>query len=292
MSRKKKKSSLSTLLLVLMLLAGLAVMLYPAFSDWWNSKVQSRAVASYEQAVAALDDSAYERMFEAAHRYNEQLARVSAPIANPEAVSGYDVIMDITGTGIMGYVTIPAVQIELPVYHGTEADVLNVAVGHIQGTSIPVGGESTHAVFSAHRGLPSARLFTDIDKLVVGDIFTVTVLKEIFTYEVEEIQVVLPHEIEALAIVPNADKITLMTCTPYGINTHRLLVRAHRVETEYARTVLIPADCVKLDSMLVIAVICVPLLIVLIVFWSRSSRGRDSAFPPAHLHSILSESHV
>lgn len=289
MRTKKKKFSISTLILVILLLIGLSVMLYPTFSDWWNSHTQSRAVANYDNIVAQLDETDYGKYLDEAHDYNAQLAKVHAPLSNPDAVPRYNDILNISGSGIMGYITIQVIQVELPIYHGTGVDVLNVATGHLQGSSLPVGGESTHAVISAHRGLPSARLFTDLDEVVVGDIFTITVLNEIFTYEVEEILIVLPHEVDKLAIQPGADKVTLMTCTPYGINTHRLLVRAHRIDTEYARTVLVSADCVQVDPMLVVPVISLPLLIGLIAFWIISSKRRARKLPLGNPLAVLSE---
>ena len=205
-------------------MVGLGIMLYPTVSDWWNSHTQSRAVASYDKVVAELDDGKAEELLAEAHDYNNKLAEVYAPLSNPDEVPNYDKILDITGTGIMGYITIPVIQVELPIYHGTSEGVLNIAAGHLKGSSFPVGGDSTHAVISAHRGLPSARLFTDLDQLVTGDVFTITVLDQIFTYEVEEILIVLPEEVDKLAITPQKDYVTLMTCTPYGINTHRLLI--------------------------------------------------------------------
>lgn len=261
-------------------------MLYPTISDWWNSHTQTRAVADYNHAVADLDDGKAEEMLTRAREYNAALARLSSPIAHPEAVAGYDEILDVTGTGIMGYITVPSVQIELPVYHGTSEGVLNIAAGHLKGTSLPVGGPGTHAVISAHRGLPSARLFTDIDKLVVGDVFTLTVLGEIYTYEVEKILIILPDEVDKVAIVPAQDKVTLMTCTPYGINTHRLLVRAHRIDTVYARSVQVSADAVQLDPVLVVPVISAPLVIGLIVFWMRSGKRGKRKFSPDDVSSV------
>ena len=176
----------------------------------------------------------------------------------------------------MGYISIPKIQVELPIYHGTSAEVLNVAVGHLQGSSFPVGGENTHAVISAHRGLPSAKLFSDLDQLVEGDTFTVTILDEVLTYEVEKIFIVKPDELDKLAIIPGGDYVTLMTCTPYGVNSHRLLVRAHRVDTVYPHNVKVAADAVQLDSMSVVPFIAAPLFVGLLVFWIVSSRRQKT----------------
>lgn len=271
---KANKGSISTVILVVMLLVGLSVMLYPSFSDWWNSRVQTRAIASYSEMVDKIDDRTYEDMIARAVAYNEALARVSAPFVQYDTVPGYDQILDITGTGILGFITIPQIKINLPIYHGTSAEVLNVAAGHLQGSSLPVGGENTHAVISAHRGLPSARLFTDIDQLREGDTFTITVLDEVLTYEVEQILIVRPEEIDKLAVIPGGDYVTLMTCTPYGINTHRLLLRSHRIDTVYQRDVRVIADAVQVDPLLVVPVISAPLLALLLCYWTFGGRRK------------------
>lgn len=265
---KSKKSMISTIVLIAVLLVGLSVMLYPIVSNWWNSWHQSQAISAYQKRVTEIDESEYERIISRAHDYNEQLAKVSAPLKNYDEVPDYDKILDITGTGIMGYITIPQIRVQLPIYHGTSASVLNIAVGHMQGSSLPVGGETTHAVISAHRGLPSAKLFSDLDRLVEGDTFTITVLNETLTYEVDQILIVKPDETESLAIVPGMDYVTLTTCTPYGINSHRLLVRGHRVENpEEEQAHKVTADAVQLDSMQVVPFIAAPLLLIMLAFW-------------------------
>lgn len=270
-----KKNTISTVILVLMLLVGLSVMLYPTVSDWWNSKVQTRAIASYSEAVDQIDDHTYEEMLEQARAYNAALAATMTPLSDYESVSGYEDTLDISGTGILGYISIPQIKVELPIYHGTSAEVLNIAAGHMQGSSLPVGGENTHAVISAHRGLPSARLFTDIDQLREGDTFTITVLDEVLTYEVEQILIVRPEEIDKLAVIPGGDYVTLMTCTPYGINTHRLLLRSHRIDTVYQRDVRITADAVQVDPLLVVPAISAPLLVILLCYWLIGGRKKS-----------------
>ncbi|MCD8221683.1 MAG: class C sortase [Clostridiales bacterium] len=235
--KKKRKAGgiLATLLLVVVFLVGVGVLLYPTFSDWWNARVQSRAVATYDALADALDEKDYTEYFEAARAYNNRLYDVGTAqaLASPELVDeGYWDLLDIAGTGIMGYVTIDKIDVQLPIYHGTDAAVLQVGAGHMEGTSLPIGGESTHSVISAHTGLPSALLFTHLDRLTEGDIFTVTILKEVFTYQVDQIVVVLPTEIENLYIEDECDYCTLMTCTPYGVNSHRLLVRGSRIYPE------------------------------------------------------------
>ncbi|WP_294489637.1 class C sortase [uncultured Ruminococcus sp.] len=269
----RKKNTITNVLLVFMLLVGLSVMLYPTVSDWWNKNMTSRAISVYKEAVTNTDDDAIFEMLAKADEYNRQLAVLRAPFTEYEKIGGYDEILDLTGTGIMGYITVPAMNVELPIYHGTSEGVLNIASGHLKGSSFPVGGADTHAVVSAHRGLPSARLFTDLDKLVVGDYFTISVLDQVYTYEVEEINIVLPTQVEPLHIQPDRDLVTLMTCTPYGINTHRLLVRAHRIATMYeAQSVRVPADCIQVDPLLVVPAIALPLMVILLVFWFRGGK--------------------
>lgn len=264
---KKKSGVLSTIIFTIIFIVGLGVMLYPIISDWWNSKVQSRAVASYDKVVAEMDESEYEALLAPAYDYNAKIAGLKAPLIDYKTISGYESILNVSGTGIMGYITIPVIKIEIPIYHGTSDEVLNIAAGHLQGTAFPVGGPSTHAVISAHRGLPTSKLFTDLDQLVVGDTFTITVLNDVYTYEVEDILIVEPHEVEKLAVIPDGDYVTLMTCTPYGVNTHRLLLRSRRIETVYQSTVRVVSDAVQVDPLLVVPLIATPLFICLIIFW-------------------------
>jgi sortase A len=264
---RKNKSIISTIVLLVILLVGLSVMLYPSFSDWWNNGRQAKAIANYQKKVTELSDDETQEILQKAHDYNAQLANTVAPLSNYDTVEGYDDILDITGTGIMGYISIPKIDVNLPIYHGTSASVLNIAVGHMQGTSLPVGGSSTHAVISAHRGLPSAKLFSDLDELVEGDEFTITVLKEVLTYRVEEIFIVEPTDVSQLNIIDGEDYVTLMTCTPYGVNSHRLLVRAKRTDTIVENEINITADAVQLDTLSVVPYIAAPLLFILLAFW-------------------------
>ena len=258
------KKHLSTILLVLVFLVGLSVVLYPTVSDWVNRRNASRALVSYDETVNALSDADYEAYFAAADDYNRRLAATENAFYKPELVSGYEQTLDLSGTGIMGYITIQKIGVELPIYHGTGEGVLQVAAGHLQGSSLPVGGAGTHAVISAHRGLPSAKLFTNLDELEVGDTFTVTVLDRVLTYEVDRISIVLPNETDLLQPTPGKDYLTLMTCTPYGINTHRLLVRGHRVETvENQKHIRVTADAVRVQPAVVVPLLAVPLLVLL-----------------------------
>lgn len=254
-----------TIVLIAAFLGGLSLLLYPTVSDWWNSRHQSRAVSTYMEAVAQIDDNRYDQIWNEALAYNAELARKEMNFKlNDEQLEEYNSLLNITGNGIMGYVDIPAINVTLPVYHGTEESVLQIAIGHIAGTSLPVGGESTHCVISGHRGLPSAKLFTDIDKLVVGDLFTLNVLDEVLTYEVDQIRIVFPYELDDLRIEAGKDYCTMVTCTPYGINTHRLLVRGHRIETKAdAREVRVAADALQVDEKMVALFIAAPLLFLL-----------------------------
>lgn len=230
------KKYLSTIFVVAIFVVGVGLLAYPSFSNWWNERHQSIAIATYQDAVDATDASQNEAMLAAAETYNEALrtdrSDGSLLLGNltDTQIAEYNTLLDITGTGVMGYIRIPKIGVELPIYHGTDEAVLQIAVGHIEGTSLPVGGVGTHAVLSGHRGLPSAKLFTDIDSLGIGDVFMITCLNRKITYEVDQILTVLPEETEALAIDPEMDYCTLVTCTPYGINSHRLLVRGHRIE--------------------------------------------------------------
>lgn len=260
------KKNRSTIILILIFLVGLSVMLYPTVSDYINQKNQSRAVASYSEEVENLSDVDYQAYFDAADDYNRRLAETPDAFYRPEEVSGYTDTLDVSGTGIMGYITISKIGVELPVYHGTSDGVLQVAAGHLEGSSLPVGGAGTHAVISAHRGLPSAKLFTNLDELEVGDTFTITVLDRVLTYEVDQISIVLPTETDLLQPVEGKDYVTLMTCTPYGINTHRLLVRGKRIENaENQKHIRVTADALRIEPIIVAPALAVPMLLVVLV---------------------------
>ena len=260
------KKNRSNIILILIFLVGLSVMLYPTVSDYVNQKNQSRAVASYSEEVENLSDVDYQAYFDAADDYNRRLAETPDAFYRPEEVSGYTDTLDVSGTGIMGYITISKIGVELPVYHGTSDGVLQVAAGHLEGSSLPVGGAGTHAVISAHRGLPSAKLFTNLDELEVGDTFTITVLDRVLTYEVDQISIVLPTETDLLQPVEGKDYVTLMTCTPYGINTHRLLVRGKRIENaENQKHIRVTADALRIEPIIVAPALAVPMLLMMLV---------------------------
>ena len=260
------KKNKSTIILILVFFVGLSVMLYPTISDYVNQLHQTRAVANYAADVDKLSDADYTAYFEAADAFNAQIAADPDALYFPDRFPSYESTLDVTGTGIMGYITIEKIGVELPIYHGTSDSVLQIAAGHLEGTSLPVGGGSTHAVISAHRGLPSAKLFTNLDKLREGDIFLLRILDEVLTYEVDQILIVEPQEVEALQIVEGQDYCTLVTCTPYGINTHRLLVRGHRIDNvEEAKTVRVTADAVQIEPLLVAPIVAIPILLLLLI---------------------------
>ena len=261
-----KKNLWTTLLLIAILLAGLSLLLYPSVSDYWNSLHQTRAIVNYDEALETLPPEDYTSLFAAVDAYHKQLRTVSFPLMNYDQVDGYEDLLDISGSGMMGYLHIPAIDLKLPVYHGTDNAVLSNAVGHLEGTSLPIGGAGTHSVLSSHRGLPRAKLFTDLDQLEVGDTFTLTVLDRELTYQVDQILIVEPTDVAALSVVDGMDYCTLMTCTPYGINTHRLLVRGQRIETIEEETVTyVPADAVAIDPRIVAPMIAAPVLVLIFV---------------------------
>lgn len=229
--KKKWMSRLMTLLIVVVFVTGLSFLLYPTVSNLWNQAHQSRAIATYTEQVEKLDDSSNKEMLKAARKYNKELLKKADHWKlSKKDKKKYESLLDVSGTGIMGYIEIPKIDCSLPVYHGTDEGALQIAIGHLEGSSLPVGGKSSHCVLSGHRGLPSARLFTDLDQMEEGDTFILNILGHKLAYEVDQIKVVLPEEMSDLEIQEGKDLCTLVTCTPYGINTHRLLVRGHRVK--------------------------------------------------------------
>lgn len=274
---KRTRDRLITFALVLMLCVGAGLLLYPSISDWWNSSRQTKAVASYGELVAQVDSETVERVRADAVAYNQHLAEIDYPwVLDDERKADYEQQLAMDATGIMGYVDIPKIRCTLPVYHGTEESVLQTSVGHLEGSSLPIGGPSTHCVISGHRGLPSAKLFTDLDKLVEGDLFMLRVLDETLTYEVDQIRIVEPDEIDDLEIIEGGDYCTLVTCTPYGINSHRLLVRGHRVDNVDDLAARIVADAILVDSDIVAICLAGPVLAVLFVAaMVRGGRKRE-----------------
>ena len=262
---KKKQSKVVNIILVLVMVIGLSIILYPAFSNWWNEKHTTKAIATYIEEVEKIDDSGKQEMIDEAVQYNTKLSSLDFTLTDEEYAE-YESILDVSGTGIMGYIQIPVINVNLPIYHGVEESILSIATGHIAGSAFPVGGTGTHAVLSGHRGLPSAKLFSDLDLLKEGDIFTISVLDEVLTYQVDQIHIVLPEEISDLAINPNEDYVTLITCTPYGVNTHRILVRGRRVENiKDMSLVVVNSEAVRISPTIVILAIAVPIIVIAMI---------------------------
>lgn len=275
--RRRGGPSISTVIAVIVVIIGAGLIAYPTFSDWWNSYHQSRAIANYVQAVEELDPEVAEAMINRAVEYNEALLSKADRYNMTDADKAeYESILDLTGSGVIGYIQINAIGVNLPVYHGVSESVLQVAIGHIEGTSLPVGGPSTHAAVSGHRGLPSARLFTDLDKLVEGDTFTMTVLDRTITYEIDQIRIVEPSDLSDLNIERDKDYMTLITCTPYGVNTHRMLVRGHRIENITGMAV-IPPEAVQIPNYIAVPAVGLPMLFIYLIGALIYYRGKGDA---------------
>ena len=260
------KNRKSTFILLLFFFLGLSVMLYPTLADYWNSKTQSEAIVDYQTMLDRLPQEDYASAFAQAEAYNRELAALTNPLTQYDRVEGYRDTLDVNGNGMMGFLSIDKIGQELPIYHGTANSVLSVAVGHVEGTSLPVGGESTHTVVSAHRGLPTAELFTYLDRLEQGDTFRLTVLDRVLTYEVDQIRIVEPDNGEYIGIEKGEDYCTLLTCTPYGINTQRLLVRGRRIETVERTVVRVENQAYRVDALIVMPIVALPMLAVLMLW--------------------------
>lgn len=247
-------------------LVGISILLYPAISNFWNSKTQTKAIYNYESVLEDLNDEDYEYIFREANAYNEKLSKVRDPLINYDFIDGYFKALNISNDGMIGYIKIERIDVELPIYHGTSDSVLSNGVGHLQGSSLPIGGTSTHSILSAHRGLPSSKLFTDLDRVEIGDTFEIIVLNQIFTYQVDQIKIVEPTGIGDLYTVDGQDYCTLFTCTPYGINTHRLLVRGVRIETIKEKPhIYIANEAFRIDPLIVTPAVAAPMLFVLLI---------------------------
>lgn len=269
-----KKIKISTIVLILIFLVGLSLLLYPTVSDYWNSLHQSQAIVEYSRRVEEMDGELYEKLWNEAIEYNRVLADRSDRFEMTRADrQEYESLLNVSGNGIMGYIDVPAINCSLPIYHGTNEAVLQTSIGHLEGSSLPTGGAGTHCVVSGHRGLPSARLFTDLDKLTEGDIFILKVLDQTLTYEVDQILTVDPYDLSALAIDPQQDYCTLVTCTPYGINTHRLLVRGHRVENRTQTQDITEArDISQVNPVLILSLAAGVIIILIIILLVRARR--------------------
>ena len=274
----KKKKNLTTIFLVLILIVGLSLLLYPTVSDYWNSFHSTKAIGSYSKDVSKLDNKEYDDMLKKAIEYNQYMFKnFSGFFLDEEHQKEYEELLDVSGTGIMGYVEIPSIRCTLPIYHGTDETILQTAIGHLEWTSLPVGGENTHSVISGHRGLPSAKLFTNLDRLVEDDIFVLKILDETLVYQVDKILIVEPEDTSALKIEEGKDLCTLVTCTPYGVNSHRLLVRGHRIDaTSDLRGVTLTSDAVQIDPNIVAPIVALPILMFLLLrlFIPKGIRNR------------------
>lgn len=274
------RSRFSSIILVIMFIIGLCLVLYPSIADYWNHRVQSRAIVDYEAALKNMSKEDYSTYFAAADEYNARLRAIKFPFMYFDQIEGYNDILNVSGTGIIGYLDIEKIGVQLPIYHGTSKSVLNSAAGHLEGSSLPCGGESTHSAISAHRGLPSAKLFTDLDKLEIGDTFVITVLDRVLTYEVDQVLRVLPNEVDSLYVTPGEDHCTLVTCTPYGINTHRLLVRGTRIETVTEKPpIYVSNEAYRIDPIIVTPAVALPMLVVLLIVLLIKYRDKPDGPP-------------
>ena len=258
------KKHKTTIIMVLFFFIGLIVLLYPSISSYYNEKKQSKAITDYEEILSKYNNQDYYKIFDAADNYNKQLVNLKNPLNTYDSLKGYENLLNINNDSMMGYISIDKIKVELPIYHGTSEEILSKAVGHIEGTSLPVGGINTHSVLSAHRGLPSSKLFTDLDKLEIGDTFTITILNELLTYQIDQIKIVSPNEIKDLEIEENKDYVTLITCTPYGINTHRLLVRGTRIENAKEK-LYITTEAFKISNLIVTPLVALPIIFTLLL---------------------------
>lgn len=266
------KNNLFTVIMVTGLVIGVGLLLYPSVANYWNSFHQTRAIMSYQETVSQMDASAYKRILDDARQYNKELAKTGLIWDMTDAQrKEYNSKLKIEGTDVMAYISMPKFHIKVPIYHGTEESVLQIAIGHLEGSSLPVGGKSTHCLISGHRGLPSARLFTDLDKVKEGDTWTITTLNETLTYECDQIRIVEPDDLSNLQIIEGEDLCTLITCTPYGVNTHRLLIRGHRIPNVDGVADL-TADAIQIEPIYVAPILAVPALIILLVVMLLSAR--------------------
>jgi len=258
--RKRK----TTIIMIIFFFIGLLTLFYPSLSNYYNEKKQSRMISNYENIINSNNFIDFEKEKESAINYNIALSKIKEPLLNYDRLNNYYDLLNINKDGMMGYITIEKIKVELPIYHGTSNEVLNSSVGHIEGSSLPVGGLTTHSVLSAHRGLPSAKLFTNLDRLEIGDIFKITILDEVLTYQVDKIVIVKPNNRDNIKIEENKDYITLLTCTPYGINTHRLLVRGVRIENTKKKS-YITTEGFKINNLIVVPILSTPIILLLLI---------------------------
>lgn len=273
------KKHFVTLIIVLVFVAGLGLLIYPSFANWWNSLHQAKVIMDYADTVAELDQEDYDRILNSAKKYNKNLAKTGILwTMNKDQKAEYKRQLSVDKSGVMGYISIPKIHIKLPIYHGVAEKVLQTSIGHIEGSSLPIGGKSSHCIVSGHRGLPSAKLFSDIDRLKEGDVWTMTILNETVTYEVDKIWIVEPNDLSKLSIEKGKDYCTLVTCTPYGVNTHRLLVRGHRIPNLNGSADVI-ADAMQIEPVYIAPFVAAPILLILILmllFRTRKGKKRNS----------------
>lgn len=285
-----KKNRWINIILVIVFFIGLSVLLYPTIADYINRKAQSRVIDHYDEFLKSIKPEDFTAEFEKANEYNRKIKDVNFPFMYYDQVEGYNDCFDVTGNGMMGFIDIEKIKVELPIYHGTADSTLVVAVGHVEGSSLPAGGPSTHCVLSAHRGLPTAKLFTHLDKLEEGDIFTLTILNEVLTYQVDQVKIVLPDEVDDLYVVEGKDYCTLVTCTPYGINTHRLLVRGERIETARPKPVIyVKNEGYLIDPIIVAPAVAVPMLLILLIFLMVKYSKKPKSSPEEAAKEILGQ---
>lgn len=259
------KRHLLSVLIALFLVAGIALLLYPTIGEYINSKHATKVITEYHEAYVNTEEDKIEELIRQAEAFNNLLKGSPSDNYDTDVIKGYNDILNMNGSGIMGYIDIDKIGVELPIYHGVSKEVLQVGVGHLEGSSFPVGGEGTHCVLSGHRGLPSAKLFTDLDKLETGDRFTITVLDRVMTYEVDQIKVVLPENSSYLHIEDDKDYCTLVTCTPYGINTHRLLVRGVRVDDGAKKPgIFVSNEAFRISTIIVASFIELPMILLVV----------------------------
>ena len=253
-----------TMIMILFFFIGLLVFFYPTLSNYYNEKNQSRSIYNYENILKDADKIDFDKVKKNAYDYNEKLSKLKEPLITYETLKNYDEQLNINNDGMIGYLTIDKIKVELPIYHSVSETVLNSSVGHLEGSSLPIGGKGTHSILSAHRGLPSAKLFTELDKLEIGDTFKITILDETLVYKVDKISIVKPNDRKELKIDKNNDYVTLLTCTPYGINTHRLLVRGVRVQGENKKD-YITTEGFKVNKLIVMPIIALPIIDLLLI---------------------------
>lgn len=294
-AKKRKKSNKATLLAILMLLVGVGVMAYPTLSNWWNKLHSSQTISAYSRYVEEIDEQQASILFARAEEYNLHIPERKLLYApSREEKKLYPTLLNLNESGIMGYIEIPKIDVYVPIYHGTDAQTLKKAIGHIEWSALPVGGLGSHSVLSGHRGLPKAKLFTDLDKIQEGDEFVITVLNRKMTYKVDQIRIVLPSELSELQPIPNKDLCTLVTCTPYGVNTHRLLVRGVRINEEIMtpQEVHLRANAYRVPKYYALAAVLIPILFVALAVALRILGKKIREFRKRHMERAQHGKHL